>query len=185
MRCRLRVLQLVLGIAAFACALSLPTVASAESPECSYDREAMLSLEQNAFDQDMKGGWRALADRGCLAEAADLIRDYRLRQKPQMGTSQSIILYWHEGQTRALLGENDAAIMLFDHSRAIGKGAAAWNLYVDATIFFLKQDRAALLVARDAMVSLGSSPNLTVVENLLACFGRTYKEGYSGCKHED
>lgn len=165
--------------------LSLSTVASAESPECAYDREALLSLGQNAFDQDMKGGWRALADRGCLAEAADLIRDYRLRQKPQRGTSQSIILYWHEGQNRALLGENDAAIMLFDSSRASGKGAAAWNLYVDATIFFLKKNRTALLAARDAMASLGTSPNLTVVDNLIACFGRSYKAGYSGCRHED
>jgi hypothetical protein len=182
MRRRLRISRLLLGMAAITCALSLSPAASADSPECSYDHEAMLSLGQNAFDEDMKGGWRALADRGCLAEAADVIRDYRLRQRPQTGTSQSTILYWHEGQIRALLGENDAAITLFDNSRALGKDSASWNLYVDATIFFLKQDRRALLAANDAMVNLGSSPNQRVVENLIACFGRSYKEGYSGCK---
>ncbi|MEJ0007058.1 MAG: hypothetical protein WDM77_12025 [Steroidobacteraceae bacterium] len=164
------------------CILFLSSSASAQTPECSDDRAAVLALGQSAFDQDMKGGWRALADRGCLTEAADLIRDYRLLHKPQRGSTQAIILYWHEGQNRAMSGENEAAIALFDSSRALDAGSAAWNLYVDATIFFLKNNKAALLAARDAMASLGSTPNLRVVDNLLACFGRPYKEAYSGCK---
>lgn len=183
MRCRRLAPRQILGMAAITCTLSLSSVASAQTVDCTYDHETMMTLGQNAFDQDMKGGWRGLADKGCLAKAANLIRDYRLHQKPQRDSSQSVILFWHEGQTRALLGETDAAIALFDNSRTVGKGTAAWNLYVDATIFFLKQDRTALIAARDAMSQLGLSLNLNVVENLVACFGRTYKEAYSGCKN--
>ena len=61
-------------------ALGAPAMAGAQAQptaECSYDREAMLKLDVNAFDQDTRGGWRMLADRGCFTVAADLIRAYR------------------------------------------------------------------------------------------------------------
>src|SRR5262249_54825599 len=141
-------------------ALSITAATLARAADCSYDREAMISLGQGSFDQDMKGGWRALFDRGCIAEAADLIRDYRRQHQPLAGSSQSTILYWHEGQARALLGDTSAAIALFDHTREMGTGVAAWNLYVDATIFFLRKDRQALVAARNGMAKLGASPNL-------------------------
>jgi len=54
---------------------------------------------------------------------------------------------------------------------------------VNPTIFFLIQNGPALLAARDAMAQFGYSPNLSVVENFIACFGRTYQDAYSGCKN--
>lgn len=46
------------------------------SDNCGHDRARLLSLDENEFDQDMAGGWRALAATpGCLLIAADLVRD--------------------------------------------------------------------------------------------------------------
>jgi len=87
---------------------------AAATPSCTYDRAAMMSLSQQAFDQNMSGGWRELSMRGCEAEAADLIRDWREANKPERNAS---ILYWHEGQLRADLGQSAAAIALFERSR--------------------------------------------------------------------
>jgi hypothetical protein len=68
------------------------------TPNCTYDRAAMMTLPQQAFDQSATGGWRELSMRGCEAEAADLIRDWRETNKSERNAS---ILYWHEGQLRA------------------------------------------------------------------------------------
>jgi hypothetical protein len=108
----------------------------------------MLALDQSAFDQDPEGGWRQIASRnGCKAEAADLIALYRERQK-----SRSPILYWHEGQLRASLGQTAAAIALFEMSRK-PKDMLGWNAYVDASIAFLKNDKEALVEARERLLS--------------------------------
>ncbi len=48
---------------------------------CHYDRAALMALDEDAFDQDMAGGWRKLEYDGCEAEAADLIRDWRVAHK--------------------------------------------------------------------------------------------------------
>src|SRR5439155_917614 len=93
--------------------LAFALLLAAAVPDCTYDRAAMMALEQDAFDQDEKGGWRALQMRGCLAEAADLIRDYR-NASPRPHRS---ILFWHEGQLRAVLGQTDRAIALLDNAR--------------------------------------------------------------------
>jgi hypothetical protein len=144
----------------------------------------------------MDGGWRALADQeGCLEVAADLIRVYR-----ETRGSKSLMLYWHEGQLRAMAGATERAIELFEHSRNPGKDTFGWNLYVDATIAFLRQDKPGLMEAREALarlpcpdefrprdqqgnpVDVSWPPNLDVVDMLLECFGREYKEAYGNCK---
>jgi hypothetical protein len=109
------------------------------------DREALMALNIHAFDQDLNGGWRPIAARdGCVGEAADLIRAYR-----EFVTSRTLILYWHEGQLRAQLGETEAAIALFEQSRyEPADDEYGWNHYVDATIAFLRHDRPALEAAR-------------------------------------
>lgn len=165
---------------------------SSAAADCSYDRDALLALDQRAFDQDMKGGWRAVARREeCIGVAADLIRDYREAR----GQDSPLLywLYWHEGQLRATLGETEEAIGLFQQSRDPKDTpyAHAWNLYVDATIAFLQQDEPALLDARESLAQLPRPPdyfqqggplswpmNLSVVDMLVACFGQPYEEAY-------
>src|SRR4051794_36183667 len=58
--------------------LMLAPVQAAATTGCYDDRAALLALDQKAFDQDLAGGWRAVAaSPGCELAAADLIRDYR------------------------------------------------------------------------------------------------------------
>ena len=166
--------------------------AAAPATACAYDRDRLLSLDQNAFDQDLNGGWRALADKpGCRLAAADLLRDYR-----QAHHSTDRILFWHEGQLRAEAGQKEAALALFERSRAKEPDAFGWNLYVDGTIAFLHHDRAALQAARDKLakvpepanfhpvspdrkpIQIKWPPNLNVLDGFLHCFDRSYDLAY-------
>jgi len=159
------------------------------TPDCSYDRSRMLGLGAYEFDQGADG-WRRLSMAGCELEAANLIRDYRTKQIRQLG-----VLFWHEGQLRAFFGEIENAINLFNVSRR-DDDHYGWNIYVDATIAFLRRDKAALLVARDRLASLPKPPdfspvdaegaplsiswppNLNVVDGLIECFDKNYREAY-------
>ena len=91
-------------------------------------------LDENAFDQDMSGGWRDLASREeCLEVAADIIQEYRETHELESGT-----LYWHEGQLRAMAGKTDEAIPLMKKSHNPGERPSVWNQYVNATTAFLR-----------------------------------------------
>lgn len=150
-------------------------------------------LSEDAFDQDLEGGWRRLAMQGCEAEAADLIRDYR-NAAPR---KRSGLLAWHEGQLRAELGQYEAAIKLFESSREPpADDKIGWNFYVDGTIAFLRSNRAGLEQARASLsrvpkpkdapvyrykgkvVPVAWPPNLNVLDGMIKCFGRPYKEAY-------
>jgi len=163
---------------------------AAPAPDpCHVDFAAMMALSVQAFDQNMEGGWRALARRpGCQERAAELIGAYRETLQRRMS-----ILYWHEGQLRADLGQNEAAVRLMELSRK--PDDASWNFYVDATAAFLRGDRPALTAAREHLAALPVPPdfreqtlpsgyrvrwpmNLDVVDGLVRCFGRTYREAY-------
>jgi hypothetical protein len=173
--------------------LTLAAPGPAPAAPCAVDRTALLALDQQAFDQDLEGGWRALAARrGCELAAADLIRDYRERRG-----SSATILFWHEGQLRALAGQAAPAMKLFALSRHPEPVTMGWNLYVDATIAFLRHDRRALLAARAALarlpkppgfaprdpdgrlVPIAWPPNLNVVDGFVACFRKSYRQAYS------
>lgn len=174
----------------------LLALADPPAGKCAYDRSAMLALDQNAFDQDMKGGWRRLADAGCDEAASDLLRDYRIEHP---GLSLNSILYWHEGQMRAFAGQYARAIPLFDQSRHTGNDPWCWNLYVDGGIAFLKHDRAGLQTARDKLAvwprpsgftedqvdPTGEKfkviwpPNLDVLDAFLRCFTASYGQAYA------
>jgi hypothetical protein len=134
----------------FGFAIAAALAAAPPGDPCAYDRDRLLSLDQRAFDQDVEGGWRALAnDPRCWIAAADLLRDYR-----QLHQSTASILFWHEGQLRANAGQMDAAIALFEQSRAKQRDPVGWNLYVDGTIAFLRHDRAGLQAARDKLAAV-------------------------------
>ena len=173
--------------------------AMAESPHdpCAYDRAAMLSLDQNAFDQDFKGGWREIARLdGCRLVAADLIRDYIETNK----TSATILIF-HEAQMRAMAGQTEEALHLFSRTyRAPGKpDRIGWNYYVDATIAFIKKDQDALARARSSLLEVSEPedfnpvdingravdliwpPNLNVVDGFVACFSKSYDEAVNKC----
>ncbi|KLI64693.1 hypothetical protein [Aurantiacibacter marinus] len=170
----------------------------APAPDCTYDLEAMLALDRQAFDQDLDGGWRPLAMRGCESEAAELIREWRHEKR-----DHNAILYWHEGQMRAMVGDTEQAIGLFGLTYKSPDDDAdfGWNNYVDGTIAFLRQDRERLeqAIAAQMLVPAPESlmftmpdgstqemswpPNINVLRNFERCWDRPYSEAYGreGC----
>lgn len=169
------------------------------APDCSYDLDAMLELDRRAFDQNLPdGGWRGLYERGCYAEAAELIREWRHEKR-----DHTSILYTHEGQMRAYAGQTDEAIALLrltykpmDEDADFG-----WNHYMDGTIAFLERDREALAKAIERLKSIPAReaqrvyadgrpaddfkwpPNLHVLEAFERCWGKSYAQASSsrGC----
>lgn len=170
---------------------------------CEYDRARLLALDENQFDQDMSGGWRALASTpGCALVAADLLHDYREAHHKDSG-----LLFWHEAQVRADAGQYPEAVALMKRAyKPADADQAGWNPYVDATIAFLRRDRTALEQARAKLaavqppVGAGMPPvingymevdfadgskrkirwpiNIDVVEGLENCFDQPYVEAY-------
>lgn len=180
---------------------------------CSYDRKALLSLDEQAFDQDLTsggGGWRKLSRTpGCELAAADLLSAYRAAHP-----AASSLLAWHEGQVRASANQYSMAIpLLASHRKDPSNDWAGWNHYVDATVAFLKGDKGALLRARDRLadvlypndadmppfkdghmeipvqegqppIRVRWPPNIDVVDGLVKCFGKPYSEAYGACRPE-
>lgn len=166
-------------------------------PSCEVERARLFKLNQQEFDQDMVGGWRALSARpGCVLAAADLIRDYR-----KVHSLEESILYWHEGQLRASGGQTEQSAVLLARSREPKGDASGWNEYVDATLAFLRKDRAtfddawhrlAAIPAPgvmkdgyfDAQMADGTAMkirwpiNIDVVEGLAQCFDKPYRLAY-------
>lgn len=168
------------------------------SSECSYDESTMLSLNEKSFDQTPLG-WRSIAkDNGnCYSAAANLISKYREKKK-----TASYLLYFHEGQLRAFLGENQAAIPLFEKAARPSGSDKFWNLYVSGTIAFISRDRPALKSILDSFhsaqvkngvrtsfetfktpdgntITVAVPLNVDVLEALDRCFDRPYREAYS------
>lgn len=188
--------------------LLAPCAASRAGSGCSYDKDALLALDEHAFDQDLAnggGGWRAVANRpGCELAASDLLAAYRAAHPAASAT-----LAWHEGQMRASAGQYARAIPLLVSARkAPDDDMAGWNVYVDATVAFLEGDKEGLLKAReqlsavrfpsnadmppikDGMLEIPAQdgqpamkirwpPNIEVVDGLIRCFGEPYAEAYS------
>lgn len=167
-------------------------------PSCDFDRAAAFALSPEAFNNDRELGWRALADReGCEAEAAELLKAYRIQQIDRQRAS----IMHHEAQLRAATGQNEAAIALLRDLLDIVDDEAT-ELYHKAEIAFLSRDRDALLAARDDLLALPKPEgfdtaveafkqkypdypppvwptNLKVVEGFIACFDKPYSEAYS------
>ena len=166
------------------------TSAAAPTHQCGVDTALSLKLSFDQFDQDMEGGWRAVASRGknCLLPAANLIAAYRAKHPRNRS-----LLNWHEGQLRATAGDYRAAIPLMKASRhapTLGGFQDGWNPYVDATIAFLRGDRQKLLKASAELKATPRPPadayppdqpwpfNVDVAQGLINCFGKPYAVAY-------
>ncbi len=164
---------------------------------CEYDLDAMLELDLDSFDQDLNGGWRPLAGQGCKREAAELIREWRHEKR-----AHDSILYWHEGQLRANVGETEAAIALFNltYKPAELDVEFGWNHYVSGSIAFLERERDALqnsiaelrkvpepednnfTMADGTVLKIDWPPNLNVLEAFERCWDKPYAEAYSSAE---
>ena len=164
---------------------------SAAEKDCDYNLEAMLALDQQAFDQDFQGGWRTLSNRGCYIEAAELIREWRYIKR-----THSTVLYTHEAQMRAFAGQTGQAIDLFrlTYKSQDFDAEFGWNYYMDGTIAFLERDRAGLTQAIERLEvvpmpadlidedngqrKMAWPPNLSVLQAFERCWDKNYAEAY-------
>lgn len=182
-----------------------PAPATVAPDACAYDREAMMALSPDAFDQDLSGGWRALEEKpGCTEAAANLLRDWREAHRAELKIGDLHINYWHEGQLRAGLdGQTERAVRLLlagVNPQVEGDG---FQDYALGTVAFLNGDRAGLEAARARLaatpepenwaeatasfrekygVQIKWPMNLEVLDGLIACFGKGYDEAYGDCR---
>jgi hypothetical protein len=177
--------------------LLVQTLSGKQVAACDYDRPAMLALDLRLFDQDMNGGWRTLEARGCVVDAADLIRDWR-KVHGETGPTDTL-LSWHEGQLRADAGQYRDAIKLLNAGRhpAADDAKWGWNLYVEGSVAFLRGDRHALEAARAKLAALPRPPelkdavgadgkprparwpmNIRVLDSFIRCWGQSYMNAY-------
>ena len=195
-------------VAAAITLLLLGSVTAHSADRCRYDEQALLALDENAFDQDWVGtggGWRTIASiPGCELAAAELLAAYQAKHP-----YSNSILAWHEGQMRASANQYERAIPLLESARKpADQDDAGWNFYVDATVAFLRHDKSKLLEARrllasvafpensgypalkDGIVEMPARPgkpsmkfrwpiNIDTVDGLVACFDKPYSEAYA------
>jgi len=173
-----------------------PKAFGIQSRMCQQVDDVMLNMTLEDFDVG-DGGWRSLDTVGCESVAADGIARYRERHTSAL--SQGGLMLWHEAQLRAAAGQTGQAIELMLQVRQAD--GPEFDPYTDATIAFLRRDRTALTAARQALVALpepaafrraadrfaSSYPdlppltwplNLDVVDGLIVCFDRPYREAY-------
>jgi hypothetical protein len=185
---------------AFTLAQTAPVHSQTAPADCAYDRAGMLALTPDKFDQDMKGGWRLVADKpGCDLAAADLLAAYRQANWGKLKPVELHINYWHEGQVRAGAGQTERAVPLL-LAAVNPENKIGFADYALGSVAFLQRDRAGLLAARARLAKLpkpenwertqadfrkrfGSAPawpaNLNVLDGLIACFDRPYREAYA------
>lgn len=193
----------------FAAVLSATHPVPDAAPDCSVDREALLALPVEAFDQDMQGGWRPLGEQqGCHLAAAELIADYRRVNQP----AGRNLLTWHEAQMRANVGQSTAAIALMRQSLQEEGDATGWNAYVEGSIAFLQRDRAGLDEAHAVLaatpppsgievkdgkfnitgpdgneIAISWPANLDILEAFARCFDKDYLHAYGSqaCRYPE
>ena len=145
--------------------------------------DTALRAPVGQFDQDPTVGWRALSDRGCFAEAAQLIEYYALDYD-----SKYRALKWHLAQMHALAGNVDKALEAAQLSLSPIQEQMHpdfdWNDYVLATMAFLRGDRPAFDKYRAALKATSprnpmNAANEAVVDNLDRCFGKPYADAYA------
>jgi hypothetical protein len=152
--------------------------------------EELLSLSYARFDQTPNEGWRILGEGlGKYVEAAKLIDKYLASNSNSLELWQIRVLKWHAGQMYAFCDDINMARQRFFEStdQQEPKGnPILWNDYVRATVAFLNKDMDELQKHRKIISEgpqfNGSIPNLDVVDGLIRCFDRTYREAYSHCR---
>lgn len=159
-----------------------------ENAQCELsqsEREAILRLDYKAFDQTLPdGGWRKYEP--CSVLARELIDTYTARHEKTLQKQEWDVLVWHSGQMSALAGDAADAISKMQKTLKPNEkptDAFLWNPYANASIAFLKRDRAALLSERQKLAA-GLSPfnriNLRKVDGFIRCFDASYELAYGG-----
>lgn len=165
----------------------ISSAAPADSTSCDTKYKELvpvaMKMPYREFDQS-ESGWRKLDS--CYAESAKLIGRYVKKHESEQRT-----LRWHLAQTLALSGENtravEEALKSLNPDEAKQHSTFSWNTYVQATVEFLRNDRAAFDVHYEAHRKVTekypeNKTNLDVLTGLSKCFGKPYIEAYGSCR---
>jgi hypothetical protein len=171
--------------AALLATIAVPTHAS--DADCAATLKTLgntaLRAPFDQFDQDPTIGWRVLSDRGCFAEAAQLIEHYALEYDMKYRG-----LKWHLAQMHALAGNVDKALEAAQLSLSPIQEQMHpdfdWNDYVLATMAFLRGDRPAFDKHRAALKAASprnpmNAANESAIDRLDRCFGKRYEDAYA------
>lgn len=175
------------ALASAATVLQLASSVPVRMSQCSHD-EAIFKMSSDRLDQDMASGWRRIASEpGCKLPAANVIRIYRTQMAARIRT-----MWWHEGQLHAVEGGTRVAIRLMKKLRVPrSQKVLSVNLYVNATVAFLKKNRLAFLIARDRLSGMPEPddwdqewpPNGRVITTFGLCFNGACQAAYEqACK---
>ena len=142
------------------------------------EREAMLRQDYQTFDEAADANsWRNLLQRGCVREAVAILQAYGRQNGSRLTRDQRLELNFHIGQTLAFGGYDAESLPYFESARADG-ASAEWNAYVDATVAFLRKDRAGLEDAkrRYAAAPAAQPMRVKIIDGFLKCLEKTYAE---------
>ena len=123
------------------------------------DRDALLSLPWQQFDQTLDSGWRVYSARHDYRAAASVIEVY-LKQHPELTVRQRAVSHFHAGQMRVYDGRTAAGVAHIKKALVpdIPPGLPDdWNILVSAHIAFLTGDRATLVALRAQAAALPPS----------------------------
>lgn len=183
----LRRFALLSALVSLGLIVSSPGLTAQNDPSCAIDdqdRADLLALGYEDFDQNPGTGWRALVDEtlSCVASVAGLIDAYAEANADDLTRGNLRILSWHAGQLYGLAGDAALARERFMSSINPDETAdmPAWNAYVRASVAFLDGDMEELTRQRTAIAQSPGQMNLDVVDRLIAGFGRSYLEAYTG-----
>ena len=142
------------------------------------------------FNTSMEKGWRELAVKGQFQDAADLIGRYIDANETILESWQVGILRFHQGQMLGCAGKTSEALDAIAEARThdlTGGAKADYGDWMKANEAFLREDKAALIAARDAINAAPSTgPNgilQTKVQVLVNNFGSSYKKAWKAASN--
>jgi hypothetical protein len=123
------------------------------------EREALLSLPWQQFDQTLNSGWRVYSVRHEYRAAADVIEVY-LKHHQELTVRQRAVSHFHAGQMRVYDGRTKAGVAQMKKALVpeIPPGLPDdWNIMVSAHIAFVTGDRAKLVALKGQVATLSPS----------------------------
>lgn len=168
-----------------AATLMLGLTRSAYPAPSASDPASMNQQSFKEFDQDLDTGWRVLELQMQYSQAVDAIKAYQQANVARLQPWQKASLDYHLGHMYALEGENQQAIAVF--RSVLASGAMGNPTYMQASIAFLSEDRAALLKARETIATTNPGPwqkgDLAEVDGMLKYFGQPFEVVFAalGC----
>lgn len=122
-------------------------------------RDAILSLPWQQFDQTLDSGWRVYSARREYRSAADVIEVY-LKQHQDLTVRQRAVSRFHAGQMRVYQGRTEAGVAHMKKALVpeIPPGLPDdWNIMVSAHVAFVTGDRATLVALKEQVAGLPPS----------------------------